>query len=77
MVRENEVKKGFDAKDPINVKKDAAKIKDLESLKTQEIPGPFTLNVDIDMFIESNIVSDIDKPNRLYVEVRYSKTTHL
>ena len=78
MVREYEwVKKGFDAKDAINVKKDDAKIKDLESLKTQEIPGPFTLNVNIDKFIESNIVSNIDKQNPLYMDVRYSKTTHL
>ena len=31
-------KKGFDAKVALNVKKDAAKIKDLECLKTKEIP---------------------------------------
>ena len=38
----NELKrKGFDVKDALNVTKDAAKIKDLEYLETQEIPGPF------------------------------------
>lgn len=37
----NELKrKGFDVKDALNVTKDAAKIKDLEYLETQEIPGP-------------------------------------
>ena len=51
-------KKGFDAKDALNVKKDATKIKDLEYLKTQEIPGPFTLIDEIDKFIESDTVSD-------------------
>ena len=74
----NELKrKGFDAKDKLNVKKDAAKIKDLEYLKTHEIPEPFTLNDDIDKFIESDTVSDIDKQNRLYVEARYAKATRL
>lgn len=38
----NELKrKGFDVKDALNVTKDGAKIKDLEYLETQEIPGPF------------------------------------
>ena len=37
----NELKrKGFDVKDALNVTKDGAKIKDLEYLETQEIPGP-------------------------------------
>ena len=74
----NELKrKGFDAKDKLNVKKDAAKIKDLEYLKTQEIPESFTLNDDIDNFIESDTVSDIDKQSCLYVEARYTKATRL
>ena len=59
------------------LKKDAAKIKDLEYLKSPEIPGPFTLNDDIDKFIESDTVNDIDKKNRLYVEVKYAKATYL
>ena len=54
-------KKGFEAKDALNVTEDTTKIKDLEYLKTQEIPGPFMLNYDIDKFIESDTVSDIDK----------------
>ena len=65
-------KKGFDAKD---VKKDTAKIKDLEYLKPKEIPQPFMLNCDIDKSIESDTVRDIDKQNHLYVEVRYVKAT--
>ena len=40
-------KKGFDAKDALSVKNDAAKIKDFEYLKTQEMPGAFMLNDDI------------------------------
>ena len=37
----NELKrKGFDVKDALNLTKDGAKIKDLEYLETQEIPGP-------------------------------------
>ena len=51
MVRKNEWVK----------KRNATEIKDFEYLKTQEIPGPFTLNYDIDKFIESDTVSDIDK----------------
>ena len=70
-------KKGFDAKDVLSVKKYTSKSKDLEYLKTQETPGPFTINDDIDKFIESDTASHLDKQNRLYVEVRYVETTCL
>ena len=68
-------KKGFDAKDALNVKNEGltAKIKDLEYHKTQKIPEPCTLNDDTDTFIESDTVSDTDKQNRVYVEARYVK----
>ena len=44
-------KEGFQAK----VKKDASKLKDLEFLKQQQIPGPFTAAADIKTFIDSDI----------------------
>ena len=69
-------KEGLQAKDALNLKKDASKLKDLEFLKQQQIPGPFTAAADIKTFIESDIEDKI-KQDRLYVEVRYAKATCL
>ena len=44
-------KEGLQAKDALNLKKDASKLKDLEFLKQQQIPGPFTAVEDIKTFI--------------------------
>ena len=48
-------KEGYQANDALNVKRDASKRKDLEYLKQQQIPGPFTAAEDIQLFIESDI----------------------
>ena len=69
-------KEGLQAKDALNLKKDASKLKDLEFLKHQQIPGPFTAVEDIKTFIESDL-EDKKKQDRLYVEVRYAKATCL
>ena len=52
-------KEGFQAKDALNVKKDASKLKDLEFLKQQQIPGPFTAVEGIKTFIESDLEDKI------------------
>ena len=69
-------KRGFDTKEALNLKKDASKLKDLDFLKTQTIPGPFSSTKDVDMFLESDLTPK-EKQDRLYVEVRYAKTTCL
>ena len=68
--------KGFDAKEALNLKKDASKLKDLEFLKNQDIPGPFSSAEEVDKYLESP-KSDKAKQDRLYKEVRYAKATCL
>ena len=58
------------------MKKDASKLKDLEHLKGQEIPGPFTRSKDVQSFSTLNI-DDKYKQDRLYIEDRYAKATCL
>ena len=70
------MKEGYQANDALNVKRDASKLKDLEYLKQQQIPGPFTAAEDIQLFIESDI-EEKTKQDRLYIEVRYAKATCL
>ena len=52
-------KEGLQAKDALNLKKGASKLKDLEFLKQQQIPGPFTAVKDIKTFIESDLEDKI------------------
>ena len=67
-------KDGFDDKDLVNLKKDADKLKDLEFLKAQTIPGPFTSKEEVDEFLERE-KDEILMNERLYIEVRYAKAT--
>jgi hypothetical protein len=67
-------KKGFQAKDALNMKKDASKLKDLEFLKSQDFPGPFTNSEDVQTYCDMDITEN-SKQGRLYVEVRYAKAT--
>ena len=69
-------KKGFDEKDAMNLKKEASKLSDLEFLKNQTIPGPFTSTDDIDKYMSSSKYQH-EQQNRLYVEVRYARVTCL
>ena len=64
------------SKDALNVKKDASKLKDLEYLKQQEIPGPFTTATDVKAFIESDTAEKL-KQDWHYIEVCYAKATWL
>ena len=67
-------KEGYQAKDALNVKKDASE--DLEFLKQQQIPGQFTAATDIKAFIESDTAEKF-KRDMLYIEVRYVNATCL
>ena len=68
-------KQGYDAKEILNAKKDSTKIKDLDFLKT--LGGPFTNKEEVDKYIKNSKFSDKEKNSRLYVEVRYARTTSL
>ena len=68
--------KGYSEKELVNSKKEASKLKDLEFLKSQHIPGPFTSNGEIQAFMTSCVESK-EKNNRMYREVRYARITCL
>ena len=56
--------------------RDLVKIKDLEYLKQQQILGPFTAATEIKAFLETDTAEKL-KQDRLYIEIRYAKTTCL
>ena len=62
---------GIDEQEAVVLSLDRKKLKDLEYLKKQTPPGPFTSSDDIDLFM-----STYEEPERkkiLYIEVRYKK----
>ena len=64
--------KGYQEKDLLNVKNEERRLKDLQFLKNQVMPGPFTCKEDVIKFMESCEESK-EKVDRMYVEVRYAK----
>ena len=67
---------GYTEKDLLNLKREAQKLADLEFLKTQELPGPFTNGKDVMEFM-SYAVDQKTRNTRLYREVRYARMTSL
>ncbi len=62
-------REGFDAKD-------ASKLKDLEYLKKQQLPGPVTSTEELKNLLETDL-TETQMQERLYIEVRYAKATCL
>ena len=62
-------RKGYEAKDVMNLKKDATKLDDLEFLKKQTVAGPFATSHDVESYMNSN-EEHKSKQDRLYIEVR-------
>ena len=69
--------KGYSEKEIMNTKREAAKLADLEFIKSQEISGPFTSKSEIQDFVAKEDIPEVEKRNRLYREVRYARTTSL
>ena len=69
-------KKGYDAKEILNAKKDNAKLKDLEFLKSQG--GPFTKKEEVEDYLKkSSNITENERNSQLYIEVRYARSTSL
>ena len=66
--------KSFSEKDIINLKLENQKLKDLEFLRNQIPPGPFTKPEDVNTFMEDTPESK-DKNNRMLIEIRFQKNT--
>ena len=60
----------------LDARRDKTKLADLDFLKKQNQPGPFTKKSDVELFIKNNLSDEI-KNKRLYIEVRYAKNTSL
>ena len=61
-----------EAKDMLNKKRECNNLKDLEFLKTQKIPGPFTKSEEVTNFMSMEKDEGL-KNNRMYIEGRYLK----
>ena len=69
--------KGYTEKELLNLKNEDDKLKDLEFLKKQTIPGPFTTPGEVKSFIDVSTDSNELKNKRMYIEVRYARKTSL
>ena len=67
--------KGYNEKELLNLKNEDDKLKDLEFLKKQTIPGPFTTSDEVQSFIDTAIDDAELKNKRMYIEVRYARKT--
>ena len=65
----------YSAKEILNARKDTAKNKDLAYLK--ELGGPFTTKDEVQEYMKSKQANKEAKNARLYIEVRYARSTSL
>ena len=66
--------KCFTERDIINLKLENQKLKDLEFLRDQIPPGPFTKPEDVNSCME-DIPESKDKNNRMFMEIGFQKNT--
>ena len=66
--------KGYEEKELKNMLKESTKLGDLEFLKNQKVPGPFTRKQEVVDYMNSDD-SEETKRDRLYKEVRYARVT--
>ena len=67
-------KEGMTLKEAASLTQERKKLQDLEYLKAQIPPGPFTSAENVDQYMKSE-VDELEKNERLYIEVRYAKMT--
>ena len=70
-------KKGFEEKEAANILKEGRKLEDLEFLKSQTPPGPFTNCAEVKNYLDNSKDEEKVKLQRLYKEVRYARKTSL
>ena len=68
---------GYTEKEILNTKKDNVKLQDLELLKKDNPPGPFTNEQEVQCYIDDQSVTEDIKNKRMYTEVRYARNTCL
>ena len=65
---------GYNEKEVLNLKLEAQKLEDLEFLKNQTYPGPFTNITDVNAFMEAVPESKL-KNDRMYREIRFQRNS--
>ena len=68
-------KEGLSLKQTANLTEEAKKLKDLQYLKEQVPQGPFSSGKEVENFMEDATISEEEKKERLYREVRFAKTS--
>ena len=68
--------KGYSEKEALNIRTEVKKLCDIEFLKKQNPPGPFTRSNEVSHYLGSDI-NDAVKNKRLYIEFRLAKRTCL
>ena len=68
-------KEGLSLKETANLTEEAKKLKDLQYLKEQVPQGPFSSGKEVENFMEDATISEEEKKERLYREVRFAKTS--
>ena len=67
-------KEGMSLKEAASLTQEKKKLQDLEFLKAQTPPGPFTSADEVEKYMKDEVdVDEAEKNERLYVEVRYAK----
>ena len=68
-------KEGLSSQEAVSLTEESKKMRDLEFLKLQNPPGPFTSVDEVDEFMKNTNISESDRNHRLYVEVRFAKAS--
>ena len=66
-------KEGISEKEAAALSNDRKKLEDLEFLRRQQPPGPFTSAEEVDEFMAMTEIDEEERQIRLYIEVRYAK----
>lgn len=68
-------KEGLSTQEAASLTEESKKLRDLEFLKIQTPPGPFTSAEELDNYMNLDGIADEEKNERLYIEVRYAKSS--
>ena len=66
---------GYEEQNLVHLRKEKVKLDDLDFLKQQPSPGPFTKPEEVTAYLKET--SENNKQDRLYVEIRYARLTSL
>ena len=68
-------KQGVSSQEAAALTEERKKLCDLKFLKSLDPPGPFTSAGEVDRYMKSTAVTEEDRSERLYIEVRYAKSS--